>query len=649
MVNSDLGGRQAGSKADQEVSTFLEGEMRRIGLSRVRKEAFPVDTWQFNGARLEALHPEDGVQSGREIKPYSYASGGTGPEGIEADLVFAGKGTRRDYEDLDVKGKIVLIDIDMENDWWINYPTLEATHHGAAALINSCSAGYGQLNDTTMNTQDFCGPVTIPSVNITRADAACLKDLLSRGTVRVTLMVDNVVRPGGTSWNVVGEIPGKREDIRVIVGDHHDCHFSGFQDNNTGVAAALTIAKAMIDSGYTPEHSLVFVLHGAEEWGAIDNRYDWQVGAWRQVHTLHPEWVGSTLAFINFEMPGMSGSSSFSTHATPEFHRLLQQVYRLAERMGLALPEQFTGGFKAEDPLLTTWSDAWTYADAGIPSFENYAGYREGDSAFSVNIYHSNYDTADLFQEDVFEFNVAFYGLLAMVIDQLGYPPLDFATRADRLNEAADYALIEETGGKESAEALRQALKAFREAAEELNDAYSRDVDIHRVLEAFCGFQEHLVRLDWEDEQVYRFEQPQRNVIALRKAVTALENADRKAAAAALAEVDDNGYALYFSRAVVQHEYEQLFGEANRDKLFWGTGKISGYHDLYDAMAVLEGRDPEVGADLRLFDNPEEVQHQVRDTLSKEEPGLADEITHTTRHLQRLTDQIRAIVRDTRR
>jgi len=65
----------------------------------------------------------------------------------------------------------------MENDWWINYPTLEAAHQGAAALICSCTGGYDQLNDRTMNSQDFCGPVTIPSVNINISDALYLKAL----------------------------------------------------------------------------------------------------------------------------------------------------------------------------------------------------------------------------------------------------------------------------------------------------------------------------------------------------------------------------------------------------------------------------------------------------------------------------------------
>lgn len=44
--------------------------------------------------------------------------------------MYVNKGTRQDYEGLDVTGKIVLLDIDQRNDWWITYPMLEAMAPG---------------------------------------------------------------------------------------------------------------------------------------------------------------------------------------------------------------------------------------------------------------------------------------------------------------------------------------------------------------------------------------------------------------------------------------------------------------------------------------------------------------------------------------
>ncbi len=46
-----------------------------------------------------------------------------------------GKGTADEYKDIDVKGKLVLIEINQREEWWINYPVYQAHLKGAAALI----------------------------------------------------------------------------------------------------------------------------------------------------------------------------------------------------------------------------------------------------------------------------------------------------------------------------------------------------------------------------------------------------------------------------------------------------------------------------------------------------------------------------------
>ena len=78
----------------------------------------------------------------KNTRVYSYATASTPTEGITAELVYAGKGTMWDYQELDVTGKIVLIDIDQRADWWITYPMLEAEHQGAAAVLAANVGGH---------------------------------------------------------------------------------------------------------------------------------------------------------------------------------------------------------------------------------------------------------------------------------------------------------------------------------------------------------------------------------------------------------------------------------------------------------------------------------------------------------------------------
>ena len=365
FFNSALGGRNAGSDAEHLTAQFLKGEMERIGLKNVTLDAFPVDTWQFNSAELEVV---EGSGEKRVLFPYSYAAGTTFPEGITAELLYLGDGTMYDYDGVDAEGKIILIDIDQRENWWVTYPTLEAHFQGAAAIINSNVGGFSQLNGDAMNCQDMCGPAFIPSLNISQNDAAYLKGLLEAGPVTVKLTVDNIVKEGGTSYNVVGSIPGRNPDEMIGVGTHYDVHFTGFQDNTIAVGLTLAIAKGLIESGYQPERTLVFILHGAEEWGAIDSYYDWSTGAWNQVNTVRPDWPGKMLAYINFELPAFEFGDTVRTDTAPELFTMMQKF------VAHGAPEPvdcYPGGVITDGYAQYTYSDDFSYTKAGIPAMVN--------------------------------------------------------------------------------------------------------------------------------------------------------------------------------------------------------------------------------------------------------------------------------------
>lgn len=66
--------------------------MREIGLNDVEKVAINVDKWQFNDASLTIAGTDV------DIMPASYATNGTGPEGITAEIVDVGRGHAADYE-----------------------------------------------------------------------------------------------------------------------------------------------------------------------------------------------------------------------------------------------------------------------------------------------------------------------------------------------------------------------------------------------------------------------------------------------------------------------------------------------------------------------------------------------------------------------
>ena len=348
-----------------------------------------------------------------------------------------------------VTGKIVLVDINQRDDWWITYPMLEAQHQGAAAILAANVGGFAQVADDALNSQDICGPTAIPTCSIGVADSQKIREKLENGPVVGTLIVDNEVEIGtGVTYNIMGKIRGKSSDYQILVGGHYDMHFFGFQDDNCAVGLVLAMAKAMKDSGYQPENDIVFCLHGAEEWGASYSQFDWTVGAWEMINHVHPEWVGKTLAFINFELPAYEFDTYTTTYSAPEMFAMLD--YFANDYAYSPEPEGcFADGVLTEGYQTYTYSDDLSYYAAGVPSTVNgFLLQKDMETVFPfyIDYYHTQYDTPDTYNEAVMRFNIAYYGALAMYIDQMPAADLDFTAQTARLTAAMDKDVMAQAG-----------------------------------------------------------------------------------------------------------------------------------------------------------------------------------------------------------
>ena len=649
FFNSDLGGRNSGSDAEHAAADYLAGVMEDIGLTDVEKVAAQCDRWQFNGASFTV--------DGKNYDVYSYAAASTPAEGITAEVVYAGKGTMWDYEDLDVTGKIVLIDIDQRNDWWITYPMLEAEHQGAAAVLAANVGGYAQIAEDALNSQDICGPANIPTLSISVADSREIREKLAAGPVTATLTVDNEVDiDAGTTYNVTGVLKGKSSDHQILVGGHYDAHFWGFQDDNCAVGLVLAMAKAMIDAGYQPENDIVFCLHGAEEWGSSYTQYDWTVGAWEMINHVHPEWVGKTLSFINFELPAYEFDTYTSTYSAPEMFTMLDYFANeydySPDPVGCFPDGVLTGGYQTY-----TYSDDFSYYAAGVPSTVNGFLLQEDMETvfpFYENIYHSQYDNPDTYNEAVMNFNIQYYGALAMYVDQTPALYLDFTAQYDRVLEAMDEELMAEAGVDVSAfqdalEALNTAARAMKEQVETVNSGYRQareenDAETMAALwdqgrqltdqnlEAFRYAQKHLLGLMYE-RPIVPHEAPQENIQLCRDIIACLETGDVAAAVDEYAWTVNNvleWYAMYFSPEVIVVQDDMLWGEGNQDNLYWGTDIGFTKADVDAATRSLFVRYDEEGGDFReeiaVYEAAVEAQMEILRELGDQETAAMTEL-----------------------
>lgn len=615
--SSDLGGRNAGSPAEHKAADYLVGLMEDIGLTEVEKVGAECDLWSNNGSTLEV--------DGTYYDVYAYACAPTPPEGITSEILFMGDGSMWDYEDVDVTGKIVLIDIDQRANWWITYPMLEAEFQGAAAIMSAQVSGFSEIADDALNCQDICAPISIPCVSIGLADSQALQGKMESGPVMGTLVVDNDININeGTTYNVMGKIPGKSSENQIIIGAHYDVHFHGFQDNSCAVGLAMAMAKGMVDAGYVPENDIIFCMHGAEEWGSFGTQYDWTVGAWEMINREHPEWVGKTLAFVNFELPAYEFDTYTSTYSPPELYNMLDffaNTYPLSPQPEGCFPD----GVLTEGYQTYTYSDDFSYYAAGVPSVIN--GFllqqnMENVFDFYLNYYHSNYDLPDLYNEAVMTFNLKYYTAMTMYFDQMPALYLDFTPQYDRIMASIDEGLMVEAGI--DMDTYYANLEALKSASEEMatqviavNDAYlaawsDGDEDAmaerwaegkvltHQNLEAFQFAQDAFLGLMYE-RPIVRHESPQENIQLCRLTIDALEEGDVVTAADEYAWAINNvleWYAMYFSPEVIQIQDDMFWNPNNMDNLYWGTGKQFQRADVEAATRSVFLRYEEEGGDF---------------------------------------------------
>ena len=585
-TNPVLGYRPAGSKAEFETGEMLKSYMEDLGLSNVRKDEIKVDGWEFEKAVLAYA---DAAGERQEVQLGAYQTDFV-TEGAETfQVVYVGKGGEKDYADKDVTGKIVLAEINQRDEWWINFPVYQAHEKGAKALIAVQIGGYGQVDEKALNAQDIAGPPEAAAFSMSFEDSEKLKACLDeKGEITVTLDASSQVMRDVSTYNVLGEIPGRRSDRMILLSAHYDSYFSGFQDDNTAVAMMLGIARAFIKMGYQPENTWVFCAMAAEEWGIADSKYDWSTGAYAEVFNVHPEWAGKVIGDFNFELPALSNGNLDGIRCTYEYKDFFEDTLKALPALSPAYPE----GVLVSAPI-ETWSDDFSVAISGIPSMVN----EFSAGSFMTTHYHSQYDSDAYYNEAAYRFHHELYGLLLMHLDSQSVAPLNFAEVFEQASASLDVLMCQKSGSRVTA--LLNLLGQTEEVAEEV---YDRIYDINEagvdseqcreaeniLLKVFKMAQDKYVRLTWEDAVVFPQEAAQNNLRYLKKAIRALKRKipDAEAAFEALYEIDNNAYAFQFSKQVYERFTDYVLDQ-NSDRLQWGRGRIVHHENLYDLVAQL--------------------------------------------------------------
>lgn len=418
------GGKSCGSDAENEGSRYIANELEKMGMEKVELIPVKTDRFQFNDGTITIEGNSDVV-----IKPYANNSPGTPAEGITAELVDLGIGDRTAFGSNDIKDKIVLISSGMGE--LLTYQVMEAYNKGALAVIYYTS----QMIVSEEDVRAFALVWSrIPALSVSQKDAALLAGALEKNPgLRITVQADVDYRPNeGTTLEVCGQIKGKTDE-KIIFTGHLDHYFRCLQDNISSVATLLGIAKGMLDIGYQPERTIMFMFNGSHELGNAEAFPPDFRGIDGLLNEKAADIEGKTYVNINFEYTAMKEKA-----LNPISGYEMAAVY---EEFVKTMPQELAGfetvaqNVNHELYMLGTWTDSAIFMRRGIPYIINDAiseQMYQGDSPY-MGRDHSTADNWDAYSLDALVSNTMWYGSLGIYLDEQPLMKLDMSARAKAL------------------------------------------------------------------------------------------------------------------------------------------------------------------------------------------------------------------------
>ena len=264
--------------------------------------------------------------------PDDYYPGSNSASGnVSGEVVYVGFGITApelgydDYRNLDVKGKILLmetgvpyggndsIQLKWERYSYHRYKFQHAKEMGAVGLLyvsrvanpnTSYLKGfvYAHVGEPVAE-ELFAGT----GRKYTEIRAAITKNIQPNSFVlnkKVRMTASTRYFPDSRSCNVIGIVEGsdpKLRDEAIIIGAHLDavgspgCLFPGALDNGSGSVDILAAARALAASGVKPARTIIFIFFGGEECGLYGSKKYVESSVWPKEKVL---------CMINLDMVG---------------------------------------------------------------------------------------------------------------------------------------------------------------------------------------------------------------------------------------------------------------------------------------------------------------------------------------------------------
>ncbi len=417
--------RHAGTEDEAKAFRYIADQCRAAGIEDVREYAFDAFlSFPIKGTlTIEGIGPV-------KVKTRAFATSTNGRE-VSGEIVFvptkggtalfSGDGSH-DYDDLDVRGKIVISDRGRPDT------ILAAGRAGALCHIHYWASDEDAIHEqitTTIwgtPTPETIGRLPIiPSLGVTRNDGLRIAEAAKAGGLRGTF--STVVQ---TEWRrvpiVVAHISGTYSDDFAFANGHVDSWYYGTTDNATGNAACLELARI----AWLARDELARGVRIAWWTGHSQGRYAgsaWYAdNFWEDLHE-------HAVININIDSPGAKGATRYD----------VVTMGAETERFGTEMIRVLTGQHaEAERPTRAGDQSFW---GPGVPSLYMLLSNLPKEQWAAVGgcgmnwWWHTESDTIETADRDVLALDVRIYA--ATLARFCGRPVLPF-TLADAAREIDD-------------------------------------------------------------------------------------------------------------------------------------------------------------------------------------------------------------------
>ena len=349
LADDSLEGRQVGEPGEWKAAQYISSIFDDIGLARAGDNGSSLQSFEFtkkielgqsnrlsiNGRELKLLEGFEPMRQSASLE-FSFENVVFVNYGI---IVDSADGSYNDYDGLEVDGKAVIIKRyapDSSDNPHLDFDKYSSLTNKIATAIAQGAAGIffitpGSYDDTLPKFgATRITPKDIPIVHLRRAALEILKLDLDSPLVMTAAGETELLKTRDTGYNVLGLLD-TGNDSTVIIGAHYD-HLgwgatgsrymgkekmihNGADDNASGVAAVLELARYFESKKDELNYSILFAAFSGEEAGLLGSNY------FSKNMTVNPEAVRM---MINFDMIGRlkdqkSGLAIFGTGTTAQF------------------------------------------------------------------------------------------------------------------------------------------------------------------------------------------------------------------------------------------------------------------------------------------------------------------------------------------